>query len=211
MLMRSSKELFIVNLIQSRLLTFGDVVSTAYGHSNPYYLDLRAIYSYPNLLQFAVEWLTQATQDEAYDFVCGIETASLPLVGAFGLATMQPTLYLRTKQKAYGTQKIIEGHFQPKSKVILVDDLIVEPEVTLDFIHLAESAGVIVVGLYVLYEKFARVRSRDVFEKAGYPVKSLFTFEDVARLMRTQHAELGYEAALGEMIHAFGNASHPGL
>jgi uridine monophosphate synthetase len=211
MLMLTSKESFIVSLIQSKLLLFGDVVSTAYGHTNPYYLDLRAIYSHPDLLRYAVDWLIQATQDESYDFVCGIETASLPMVGAFGLETMQPTLYLRTKQKSYGTQKIIEGHFQPGSKVILVDDLIVEPEVTLDFIHLAESVGVNVVGLYVFYEKFARVRSRDVFEKAGYQVKSLFTFEDVAQLMRTHHVSLGYEAALGELIHAFGNASHSGL
>jgi orotate phosphoribosyltransferase len=205
----SAKETFILGLIKSNLLAFADVISSSYGHTSPYYIDLRAIYSYPDLLLYAVGWLKQVTQDADYDFICGIETASLPMVGAYGLATMEPTLYLRTKQKPYGNRKIVEGHFQPNDKIILVDDLIVEPEITLEFIHLAESAGLTVVGLYVLYEKLAHELSKDVFEKAGYPVKSLFTFEDVANLIRAHHESLGYKLELADLIRSFGNFTHP--
>jgi len=206
--MEFSKERFILGLIRSHLVTFGDVVTTSHGHTNPYYLDLRAIYSYPDLLRAAVNWLIKATHGETYEFVCGIETASLPLVGAYGFATAQPTLYLRTKQKPYGKQKVIEGHFRPGDRVILVDDLIVEPEITLDFIRLAESAGVTVVGLYVLYEKLAHYISRDVFEKAGYPVKSIFTFNDLAEIVRTHHKDLACEPRLADLITEFGSAAH---
>ncbi len=203
--MQSAKDTFILGLIKSKLLSFRNVISTSYGHTSPYYIDLRAIYSYPKLLRYAVDWLKQATRDADYDFVCGIETASLPMVGAYGLATMEPTLYLRTKQKPYGNRKIVEGHFQPHDRIILVDDLIVEPEITLEFIHLAESAGLTVVGLYVLYEKLAHDLSKDVFEQAGYPVKSLFTYEDVANLIRAHHESLGCEPGLADLICGFGN------
>ena len=200
-----TKPEFVLRLIDASLLSFGDITATSAGDENPYYLDLRAIYSYPDLFEYAVEWLNTAVAGARYDHLCGIETASLPLVGGYGLRYMEPTLYLRTKKKPYGHQKLIEGHFDQGDRIVLVDDLIVEPPVTLDFIALAESAGAAVVGLYVLYEKLAPALSRIVFEDRGYEVKSLFTYKDVVEVLRANRERLGIDDELVEMVDAFGS------
>jgi orotate phosphoribosyltransferase len=202
-----SKSDFILGLINSNLLSFGKITATSAGNENPYYLDLRAIYSYPVLLDYAVKWLRSAVADSQHEYLCGIETASLPLVGAYGLRYMESTLYLRTKKKPYGHQKVIEGHFDNGDKILLVDDLIVEPPVTLDFIALAEEAGAVVGGVYVLYEKLAPALSRNVFEDRGYEVKSLFTYKDVVRVLRVHRDRLGIDDKLVEMVDAFGSSS----
>ena len=71
---------FVAGLIDANLLTCGEFTATSDGTVNPYYLDLRAIYSYPDLFHYAVEWLRTAVTGTEFDYLCGIETASLPLV-----------------------------------------------------------------------------------------------------------------------------------
>jgi orotate phosphoribosyltransferase len=157
-----------------------------------------------------VEWLRGATRGQAHDVLCGIETASLPLVGAYGLRYMEPTLYLRTRRKEYGARRILEGHYAPGARVLLVDDLIAEPAVTLEFFQLAREAGVEVVGLCVLFEKLHPRRSRDVLAADGVPITSLFTYRDVADVIRRHAARLGCDAERAELVLSFGNGDKDG-
>jgi orotate phosphoribosyltransferase len=205
----ATRDEFIAGLIRSGLLSFGPLTTTAHGHRNPYYVDLRALPSYPDLFAFAVRWCVEVYQADAFDYICGIETASLPLVGAYGFAASRPVLYLRTKPKPYGKQKIIEGHFSPGARLCLLDDLIVEPAVSLEFIALAEQAGAQVAGLYVLYEKLASHLSRAVFETRGYPVRSLFTYQHVAQVIRDGRRVWGLELdpVLAQVVEEFAHAS----
>lgn len=204
------RESFVLDVLSSGLIRFGDVVATAHGHPCTYYADLRAMCSYPRLVEQAVAWLRSVTLGVAHDSLCGIETASLPLVGAYGLRYMQPTLYLRTKRKDYGARRIIEGHYAAGARVILVDDLIAEPEVTQEFLELAREAGVQVVGLYVLFEKLHPRRSRDVLARSGVPIGSLFTYTDVAAVIRRHHARLGCDPARAALVRAFGDGDSDG-
>jgi orotate phosphoribosyltransferase len=205
----ATRDEFIAGLIRSGLLSFGALTTTAHGHRNPYYLDLRALPSHPALFAFAVQWCVEVYQADPFDYVCGIETASLPLAGAYGFAAARPVLYLRTKPKPYGKQKTIEGRFPPGARVCLLDDLIAEPGPSLEFIALAEGAGVTVAGLYVLYEKLAPAHSRQVFEARGYPVRSAFTYQHIANVIRDGPRAFGLELdpALAQVVEEFAHGS----
>lgn len=205
MIAETDRDEFIAGLVRAGLLSFGALTTTAHGHRNPYYLDLRALPSHPDLFAFAVRWCMEVFQADPYDYVCGIETASLPLAGAYGFAAGKPVLYLRTKPKPYGKQKTIEGHFPPSARICLLDDLIVEPGPSLEFIALAEGVGARVAGLYVLYEKLAPVHSRQVFEQRGYRVRSLFTYQHVAQVIRNEPRNFGLnlDPALAQVVEEF--------
>lgn len=203
--MLTLKSNFILQLIKNGLISFSETTTSPQGHINPYYVDLRSIYSYPILFNFAVTWLVGSIKRlDDQGVVCGIETASLPLAGAYGYITNQPIVYLRTKPKPYGNQKTIEGHLPKNANLILIDDVIVEPEQTLPFITKAESTGAKVTRLVVLFEKFAPQLSRSVFERRGYPVTSLFTYEDLAEVIREHGTSLKLHPSLPELIYEFG-------
>lgn len=198
-------ETFIVEAVRNRLFVFQDVTAAKNGSSAPYYADLRALYTYPALLRFAADWCADALAPREFAFVCGVETASLPLVGALAYAHGLPALYLRTKLKGYGLNRRVEGHFAPGDSVYLIDDLSVTAPESLEFTDGAESYGLHVKGLIVLFEKLRPAVGRDVFLERGYEYQCMFTYEDLAATIETHAAALGLDPALAGLVRDFAN------
>ena len=202
-------ELFIQEAIRNRLFSFGEVTASKFQDKAVYYADMRAIYTYPTLLNMTVDWCSAVLAGKSYDFICGVETASLPLVGALAFKLQQPALYLRTKAKGYGLDKWLEGHFQPGDSIYLLDDLSVRAYESMEFIRRAEGEGVRVKGLIVLYEKMHASLGRDIFVQDGYEYESMFSYLDVARVIANDHAELGVAPEMAAVVQRFGeDVSH---
>ena len=200
----SERDLFVRQAIENGLFSFAEVTASKHQDRVVYYADIRAIYTYPSLLETAVDWCSAVLQEKSYDFLCGIETASLPLVGAVAFQLRQPALYLRTKAKGYGLDKWIEGHFQPGDTVYLLDDLTVQAYESMEFIRQAEKEGVRVKGLIVLYEKVHHALGRDIFLQNGYEYQSMFSYLDVVNVLRKHHSALGIAPEMAAIVQQFG-------
>jgi orotate phosphoribosyltransferase len=87
---------------------------------------------------------------------------------------------VRKAEKAHGTGRRIEGFCQPGAKVVIVDDVCTTGASTINAIHAAREAGMVVAAVVVLVER-EEAKGRAAVEEAaqGAPFFALFTANDV--------------------------------
>src|SRR3990167_8589955 len=94
------------------------------GQHSPFYLDLRRIISYPELLQDMAKQLWEQARHYPFDVLCGVPYTALPLATALSLAHHIPMVMRRKEQKEYGTKQKIEGVYQPGQQCLIIEDVI---------------------------------------------------------------------------------------
>jgi len=106
----------------------------------------------------------------------GADPIALAASMASHMANDSPTLkpfVVRKEPKDHGKGKQIEGGFQSGDRVVAIDDVITSGGSTLKAIDIIEKAGGEVAFVVVLVDR--QEGGRENIEKAGYPVLSLFT------------------------------------
>ncbi len=98
----------------------------ASGIKSPIYCDNRVLYSYPEARDFIVSALV--TRVKALhiqpDSIAGTATAAIGWAALVADRMKLPFVYVRSKPKDHGTQKLIEGHLKPDQHVVVIEDLI---------------------------------------------------------------------------------------
>ena len=59
-----------------------------------------------------------------FDIICGIPYGGLPIATYISTSYSKPLIYVRDKEKNYGTNKRIEGEFLSTDRCIIIDDVI---------------------------------------------------------------------------------------
>ncbi len=87
---------------------------------------------------------------------------------------------VRKQEKTHGTGRRIEGFFEERAKVVIVDDVCTTGASTIQAIEAAKAAGMQVIGAVCLVER-TEAGGRPAVEAAaeGAPFLSLFTADDV--------------------------------
>jgi orotate phosphoribosyltransferase len=87
---------------------------------------------------------------------------------------------VRKAEKAHGTGRRIEGFNRPGARVVIVDDVCTTGASTINAIHAAREASMIVAAVVCLVER-EEANGRPAVEAAavGAPLLSLFTANDV--------------------------------
>jgi len=116
------KEKLILKLYELGLIKIGHFKLSSGLESN-YYIDLRGLVSYPDLLKSIATMIYDLAREHySFDVVAGIATGGIPLTSFISCIYSIPMAYVRREKKTYGTQKLIEGDVSSK-KVLLVDDV----------------------------------------------------------------------------------------
>ena len=113
----------IVGLHALEAVKFGTFTLKS-GAESPVYVDLRLLISDPALLRLAAKAYTAELEKLQFDRIAGIPMAGLPIGAAVALESGRPMIFPRTSVKSYGTNRSIEGHFEPGEKALVLDDLI---------------------------------------------------------------------------------------
>ena len=106
-------------------MRFGDFTLKS-GIKSPFYIDLRVVICYPDVLRRIGVLMAAEVSRCAGDRIAGIPYAGLPLAVSASLAGNLPLIYPRKEEKGYGTKRRIEGIYGAGDRVVLIDDIITD-------------------------------------------------------------------------------------
>jgi orotate phosphoribosyltransferase len=116
------------------------------GGTSTYYIDGKLISFDPQGVWLTVEAILAEIRDVQFDAVGGMDMGATPIVSALALRSHElghpiPTFTVRKEVKAHGTQKRIEGPMPPRSRVIIIDDVVTTGDSILKAIDAVQEAG----------------------------------------------------------------------
>ncbi|HEX9735037.1 MAG TPA: orotate phosphoribosyltransferase [Thermoanaerobaculia bacterium] len=132
-----------------------DPFHLASGNASPLYVNCRRTISEPAFMAVfvaAARLIWERAVIDA-DAVAGGETAGVPYAAYLAAALSRPLVYVRKKPKGYGTGARLEGHLEPGSRVLLVEDLITDGGSKLGFLDALAEAGATVRHALVLFDR----------------------------------------------------------
>ena len=100
--LQNSKQEFVKELFKIGAIKFGDFLLKS-GRRSPYYIDLRLLPSYPNVLEHAGDLLGIIINSarNTPDILCGIPSAGLAIANAVSFKFGFPTIYTRKEPAIY--------------------------------------------------------------------------------------------------------------
>lgn len=146
------------------------------GLESPYYIDLRLMYSYPDLVEKLVEELTYFINFNEYDVIVGIATSGIVLATFLACRLRKPLSYVRIEKKMHGMQTLIEGVVSEK-KCIIVDDVATTGgSIEHAFYAVKEAGGIPLAALVVVDREQG---AREKIEKLGMKFYSYIRASDI--------------------------------
>lgn len=168
------------------------------GMVTPFYIDLRLIISYPDLLQKIADALWEKIQMLSFQRICGVPYNALPIATAISIRHHIPMLLKRKETKDYGTKKLIEGLFQEGENCAVIEDVIVSGKSILETIDSLEENGLRVSHVFVIVDR--QQGGKQILEKHGLIVTPLLTVSEIFHHLRLKGKVSSHEV---EMIKKF--------
>lgn len=170
------KQELIKQLHQIGVVQFGSFTLKS-GAISSYYIDMRRIISYPNVMRSMTKHIWNILQTLEYDNICGVPYAPLPIASGVSLFYDVPMVMRRKEAKNYGTQKKIEGVYQSGQTCVIIEDVITSGQSVMETIVDLEDAGLNVKDIIVIVDRMQG--GKEFLEEKDYTVHAVFTVSDV--------------------------------
>ncbi|PUA33996.1 MAG: orotate phosphoribosyltransferase [Zestosphaera tikiterensis] len=92
------------------------------GIESPFYIDLRVMYSHPDLMKLIVKEAVDKVKSEDYETLVGVATSGIALAAYIASHMSKPMAYVRVERKDHGTRSFVEGDVTGR-KALIVDDV----------------------------------------------------------------------------------------
>jgi len=125
----------------------------ASGWKSPIYCDNRKTLSYPALRNFIKLELARTIIEnfENVTAIAGIATGAIAQGAMVAEELNLPFVYIRSAPKDHGLENLIEGDLKPKSKVVIIEDLISTGGSSIKAIEAVRSAGCDAIGMVAIF------------------------------------------------------------
>lgn len=121
----------------------------ASGWKSPVYTDNRKLISYPSIRTFVKIQLCRLILENFPDVeaIAGVATGAIAPGALVADALGLPFVYIRSTPKDHGLENLIEGELKPRSKVVVVEDLISTGSSSLKAVEAVRKDGSEVIGM----------------------------------------------------------------
>lgn len=158
-------------LLASGCVKFGEFTLKS-GDRSPIYLDLRLLAGQPRLLALVAQAYLPLLEPLAFDRLCGVPYAGIPIATAVALNSGHPLLYTRKERKTYGTRAAVEGGSSSGERVVLIDDLATTGGSKFEAIDQLSGEGLQVEDVVVLIDR--QGGAREALEARGLRLHAVF-------------------------------------
>ncbi len=175
--------------IESVKFSFENHFTLTSGLKSPVYVDCRKIISFIDEREFIMnEALNYFKKNKIkFDLVAGGETAGIPYAAIISEKIKKPMVYIRKKQKGFGQNQQIEGHFKEKEKAILIEDLATDGGSKVVFVEAMRKAGLIVNDIFVIFYYDIFNLENSVLSKLNVNIHSLCTWKDILSVIEKKN------------------------
>lgn len=182
------------NILASKLLKIkaiklqpNEPFTWASGWKSPFYCDNRKTLSYPELRTFVKLELSRLVAENypQAEAIAGVATGAIAQGALVADQLALPFVYVRSKPKDHGLENLIEGDLQPKSKVVVIEDLISTGSSSLKAVEAIRRADCEVVGMVASYTYGFGVAEK-AFADAGVELTTLTNYEAVIHVALQQ-------------------------
>ncbi|MFH1712748.1 MAG: orotate phosphoribosyltransferase [Candidatus Jacksonbacteria bacterium] len=144
------------------------------GIVSPIYCDNRLLLSYPKQRQKVRDAFIELIRSNKlnFDIVGGTATAGIPHAAWLADALKKPMIYIRSKSKGYGKNKLIEGNLDKGQKVLIIEDLVSTGGSCIEAVRAARLEGGIVKDCLAIFT-YQLTKSELNFKKANVNLYSL--------------------------------------
>jgi orotate phosphoribosyltransferase len=146
------------------------------GRKSNYYLDKYRFETQPDILRELGRMLAERVTSDVQR-LAGPELGAVPLAAAAAMASGVPAIFVRNQKKEYGSNKQIEGVYNPGETVIIIEDIMTTGGQVVEAAKTLESAGLKVKKIVGIIDRLEGARQN--IEAAGYIFESLFTTKDL--------------------------------
>ncbi|MBB3187786.1 orotate phosphoribosyltransferase [Microbacter margulisiae] len=125
----------------------------ASGWKSPIYCDNRKTLSYPeirNFIKIELARIVREKFDEA-TVIAGVATGAIAQGAMVAEELGLPFIYVRSKPKDHGLENLIEGDLPPRSKVLVIEDLISTGGSSLKAVEAIRNDGSDVIGMLAIF------------------------------------------------------------
>jgi len=149
------------------------------GRTSNHYFDKYRFETQPELLRAVGERIAAEVREHAPDAarLAGPELGAVALAAAASLASGLPFLIVRKEAKGYGTDKRLEGLFEPGESVCLVEDVVTSGGAAISAVEALRQAGLRCDTAVCVVDR--QEGGADELARVGVRLRPLFTATDV--------------------------------
>ena len=163
-------------LLDAGCVKFGEFTLKS-GLKSPFYIDLRRLVTYPDLLKQVAAAYLPVLEDLEFDRLAGLPYAAIPIVTAISLQAGYPVIYPRKEIKTYGTKAEIEGEYQAGETAVVVDDVTTTGGSKFEGIEKLTGAGLKVRDVVVLIDR--QSGAKEALAEAGFRLHAILTISEL--------------------------------
>lgn len=150
----------------------------ASGWKSPIYCDNRITLSYPSMRNYIRENLAKQIE-ELYgrpEMIAGVATGAIGMGALVADYLNVPFCYVRPDAKGHGRQNKIEGHLEPNTNVVVVEDLISTGKSSLMAVEALKEVNANVKGMFAIFS-YGFHTAEENFKKANVSLNTLSNYE----------------------------------
>lgn len=125
----------------------------ASGWNSPIYTDNRKVLSYPDIRSFIKIELGRMIQENfpEAEAIAGVATGAIAMGALVADLLNLPYVYVRSRPKDHGLENLIEGNLKPRTKVVVIEDLVSTGGSSLKAVEAIRASACEVVGMCALF------------------------------------------------------------